>query len=270
MFRTAWPSIRPTVASGSPTTSPTQVWSIDIETGEARLEISFRRQGADLGFGLDFHDPSLEFSADGEQLIVGDVNGVLWIFSGVGGGKKPPVAQIEDDFAGEVIPLYREDGLREFVLDGSASTAGEGLELSYQWTLLSGPGGVDIDTPDEAATRVSVEASGIYIFGLTVDDGSGVASIGRTQRPLGVLQFGAEFDEQFDRFDVVSTGGRPGEIAFATQDEGLYYAQDLSELLGGGVYRVDRDGHYSVREKIARSDNVPFVHMVGDDLLGDS
>jgi hypothetical protein len=57
----------------------------------------------------------------------------------------------------------------EVLLNGSAST---GIVSSYNWQQLSGPASANIITPTAALTTVTGLVQGIYVFQLTVNDGS--------------------------------------------------------------------------------------------------
>jgi len=63
-----------------------QLWSIDPVTGEAQLEVSFRREGETRpDYQINFHDPSIKFSSDGKKMVVCDTTqnvteGWIWIF----------------------------------------------------------------------------------------------------------------------------------------------------------------------------------------------
>jgi len=57
-------------------------------------------------------------------------------------------------------------------LNGSASDDALPLggALTFEWTLVSGPGGLAIDDPSSPATTISILEEGTYVFRLTVSD----------------------------------------------------------------------------------------------------
>lgn len=60
----------------------------------------------------------------------------------------------------------------ETVLDGSATTDSDSpaTGLTFSWSLLDGPDGVVIDSPNDPTTQVGFTQPGEYLFGLEVDD----------------------------------------------------------------------------------------------------
>lgn len=50
-------------------------------------------------------------------------------------------------------------------------TDGEGDPLTYQWSVVSGPGNVFLGTPDAPAATATIYEAGTYVLELTVDDG---------------------------------------------------------------------------------------------------
>jgi hypothetical protein len=57
-----------------------EIWSLDPETADTRLEIPFVKEGKRPGSGdaIRFPSPSLCFSRDGRRLIVSDAAGWVW------------------------------------------------------------------------------------------------------------------------------------------------------------------------------------------------
>jgi hypothetical protein len=58
-----------------------ELWSLDPRTSEARLEVSFVKEGVEGGSGkaILFPSPSLRFSNDGRRLVVSDAQGWVWV-----------------------------------------------------------------------------------------------------------------------------------------------------------------------------------------------
>ncbi|MCO5238009.1 MAG: PKD domain-containing protein [Chitinophagaceae bacterium] len=81
----------------------------------------------------------------------------------------PPVAN-----AGLAQTIVLPDNV--IMLDGSQSVAGSGAINHYQWSKLSGPSGIDINSPENEITAVTGFSEGIYTFSLKVTDDNGLSS----------------------------------------------------------------------------------------------
>lgn len=75
----------------------------------------------------------------------------------------PPVAVAGNDTA------ITSEG-KYFVLDGSASSDGDGRIENYSWRMISGPAGGKLEKSNAAATKVTNAVTGDYAFELTVTD----------------------------------------------------------------------------------------------------
>lgn len=64
-------------------------------------------------------------------------------------------------------------------LDGSNSGDAGGSITSYQWGKLSGPGGDQINNPNQARTGITLNSAGTYIYQLLVKDNQGNTSNSR-------------------------------------------------------------------------------------------
>ena len=64
------------------------------------------------------------------------------------------------------------------MLDASVTENGQPPlgEVSYRWSMLSGPGTVDFSNPDSEDTSARFSAIGSYVLALSVETGSGSAS----------------------------------------------------------------------------------------------
>jgi hypothetical protein len=103
---------------------------------------------------------------------------ILWVLlavtltacGGGGGGSTPlpPAAPVANAGAGQNVQVGST-----VTLDGSASSAANGASLTFLWTMASKPAGSSaaIVNPTTVNPSLLVDAAGIYVIGLTVNDG---------------------------------------------------------------------------------------------------
>lgn len=82
----------------------------------------------------------------------------------------PPLAVAGDE---QAITLPQDS----VVLDGSASSVVEGDVISYEWSKVSGPSGIDILSPHNVITNIRGLIEGEYLFELKVTGENGLSSV---------------------------------------------------------------------------------------------
>ncbi|MBX3255048.1 MAG: T9SS type A sorting domain-containing protein [Chitinophagaceae bacterium] len=83
---------------------------------------------------------------------------------------EPPVADAGDEMIVVTLPQ------REVMLDGSASHVSVGTIEKYEWKLVSGASGVQMDDPSSDILNVSGLNMGEYVFELSVTDSKGLTA----------------------------------------------------------------------------------------------
>lgn len=130
--------------------------------------------------------------------------------------KAPNVAPIANSGADTTVSFGAD-----YQLNGSASFDPDGQHLNYNWTTLSGPGGITLANSATATPTVTGSTGGQYIFRLTVTDSDG-----------------AESSDEVTVF-IRSTENK-APIAYAGQDQTVALPETALELDASGS--IDFDG----------------------------
>jgi hypothetical protein len=163
----------------------------------------------------------------------------------------PPIAHAGSDVHGYVGSVAQ--------LDGSASSDVENQALSYQWSLLSAPGGssAQLVLPGTARPTLTPDRSGVYLCRLVVVDTSGVASApsqvavaADANSQAGVITFEAENGAIAGGFaigdDVAASNGH-----FISRPTGA--SQDG---VASYLFSLDAAGDYAVWGRILATSNL--------------
>ena len=147
----------------------------------------------------------VEVDADGDGICEWNTGNLHW-----SGENTAPVANAGADQSTEV-------GV-QVILDGSASSDADGDNLSFNWTIQSGPEGSTANLSDETSMHPAFtpDIEGTYEFGLTVGDGFETSpmdtAILNVQAapfiPLLTLSYrvvDAEYSRQLDRIIMISS-----------------------------------------------------------------
>lgn len=247
-----------------------EVWSIDPATDHLQRELKFARTGATVPATIDFNDPSIQFTSDGNLFTVSDAYtpGYVWVFKKATGTNHAPTVRIVTDPASGIM------GNTTAVLDGSGSTNGDGgtAGLTYQWIQVWGPAPATIATPTSPVTTVTLPVKGSYAFTLQLDDHQATdnlafATVFLTMPAVSVeLPTGTTITKASA---VFGNGGYPGDAAFdPTDNDTIYVCKDGTVAQGGGIYRINQNGDvYELGEKIAEGANPSSLDFTPDGAL---
>jgi len=145
---------------------------------------------------------------------------------------QPPVADAGPD---QTVTDTDDSGMEDVTLDGSASTDGDGMIVSWSWTV----GGQEIATGEMPTVALAVNT---YAVNLTVTDDGGATGT----------------DEV-----MITVEAAPLPVSFATQIQPYFEAGLANCVLchsGGGPAGVDLDSYANI---MAGGDNGPLV-VAGD------
>jgi len=233
-----------------------EIWSFDMGTLAARREMLFTRAGSAAPNGINFREPEISFTGNGEYIWVSDISTpkYLWVFKKRQPGNNPPTARITTDVPNYTLPL---DDF-SFTLDGTTSDDGDGGSqgLTYQWVQLYGPAAT-IASPTAPSTTVTVSRPGAYGFALLVDDGQAVNNQAMTSVAIAPLvYFEASATCPYKKGFAVPIA-EPGEVVFdPTDNNRMYVMNDAAVANGGGIWRLDKvDGGYALGEQIVSTAN---------------
>jgi len=162
----------------------------------------------------------------------------------------PPIARAGSDVHGYVGTTAQ--------LDGSTSSDVENQPLTYQWTLVSVPGGsaAQLVVPGTARPTLTPDRSGVYLCRLVVTDSAGVASqpsqvavTADANAQAGVITFEAENGSITGGF-VVGSDPAASNGQFISRPEGA--AQDG---VASYLFSLDAAGDYAVWGRLFATSN---------------
>ncbi|MBX2925309.1 MAG: T9SS type A sorting domain-containing protein [Chitinophagaceae bacterium] len=145
---------------------------------------------------------------------------------------EPPVANAGDEMISVILPQ------KEVMLDGSASHVSVGTIVKYEWNLISGASGVQIEDPSSDITNVSGLNMGEYLFELTVTDSKGMKA------------------KDTVRVAVNNAGGKPDLSPHAKVFPNPVQSQAVIEVFGQANGRAIVDVYDASGRKVMRKEFV--------------